>query len=150
MVNLRSFSTRLYLTTRDGYLVEDHPFRLLTALFSGGSPSLQRIRLTFFHRFGDQADESAPEASGWNELDSTLASLSKLRQVSVVVCCTQCTPDQMEAHQGVYDLALVKAKGISLNMIFTDVSVGSVTAVKRYGLILGPRTSPWRAVKNSE
>lgn len=127
MINLRSFSTRLYLTTQDGYLAEDHPFKLLTALFSGGSPSLQKIRLTFFHRFGDQVDENAPEASGWNNLDLALASLSKLRQVSVMICCTQCTPEQMEAHKGVYDLTLVKAKGIDLDVVFTDVSGGLPT-----------------------
>lgn len=122
MIKLRSFSTRVYITTRGGYLEEDHPFKFLGALFNGGPQSLQKVQLSFFHRFGDEADEGAPEATGWSELDSALTSMPGLQEVSVVVCCTQCAPDEIRAHEDVYDLPLLQARGVTFNRRFTDVS----------------------------
>lgn len=129
LTKLSSFSTRLFITTRNGYLDTEHPFKLLKALFSGGPPSLREVRLSFFHRFGDEADEDAPEASGWSELDLALMLLSGLQEVSIVVCCTQCTSSQIEAHRSVYDLPSARARGIIVNRRFTDVSPGSSMSI---------------------
>jgi hypothetical protein len=112
----------LFLTTRDGYLEQEHPFKLLKTLFCNCPVSLEKVRLSFFHRFGDAGDENSPEASEWTGLDKVLTSMSGLQEVSVVVCCTECTPSQVEAHEGVYDLPLIRASGITLKRRFTDVS----------------------------
>jgi len=121
MTRLRRFSTRIYITTRDGYLEEEHPFRFLRDLFLECSPTLESIHLLCFHRFGDVGN--IPEFLGWSELDRVLMSCSGLREISVVVCCTQCTPDQRAAHQGVYDLPMViRARNVKFERQFTNVS----------------------------
>lgn len=123
MTSLRRFSTHVYITTRDGYLEEEHPFMFLRDLFLECSPTLESIHLLCFHRFGDSGDENVPEISAWGELDRVLMSCSGLREISVVVCCTQCTSDQRAAHQGVYDLPMVmRARNVEFNRRFTDVS----------------------------
>jgi hypothetical protein len=126
LAKLRSFTTRIFIVTRNGYLDPEHPFKLLKALFTGGPPSLQQIRLLIFHRFGDHRDDDGPEASGWKELDLVLAPLTGLREVSMVVCCTQCTPSQVEDHKRVYDLPIVGSNGVNVNKRFIDVSHGPV------------------------
>ncbi|KAJ3562859.1 hypothetical protein NP233_g9313 [Leucocoprinus birnbaumii] len=120
LTNLRCFSTRIYITTRDGYLEEEHPFNFLRLLLCECSPTLESIHLLCFHRFGDVGDPNAPEASGWTELDNVLTSMLGLREVSVVVCCTQCTLDQRAAHEGVYDLPMVRAREVGFQTRFTD------------------------------
>lgn len=127
LVRLRSFTTRLFIVTCNGYLDREHPFELLKVLFTGGPPSLQEIRLIIFHRFGDRGDDDAPESSGWKELDLVLARLTGLREVSMIVCCTQCTPRQIEGHWNVYDLPIARSSGVNLRRRFTNVSQGPVT-----------------------
>ena len=95
----------------------------LRDLFLECSPTLESIHLLCFHRFGDSGDENVPEISAWGELDRVLMSCSGLREISVVVCCTQCTSDQRAAHHGVYDLPMVmRARNVEFNRRFTDVS----------------------------
>lgn len=88
----------------------------------GGPSSLQRIRFQIFHRFGDHTDDDGPEVSGWKELDLVLASLTGLREISMVVCCTQCTPSQIEDHWSVYDFPIASSNGVNVDRRFTDVS----------------------------
>jgi hypothetical protein len=130
LAKLRSFTTRLFVVTRNGYLDPEHPFKLLKVLFMGGPTSLQTIRLQIFHRFGDHTNDDDPEVSGWNELDLALASLTGLREVSMVVCCTQCTHSQIEDHRSVYDLPIVSSNGVNIDRSFTDVSPGPVPSLQ--------------------